>query len=495
MNDEIAMESTPNIVILVLDTARARNFSCYGHSRQTTPTIDSIADEGTKFKEVTSVSPWTLPSHASLFTGVPPTVHQTNSFNSRLPHSLETLAEYLNRYGYRTVGMANNPWFSTEFGLTRGFDEFHQLFSPFGGNNYRRFASLLTDQSKSFPNRLATLLSEQSVLSLIQNGMNAAYRQLNFQEDNGAQTAVSKSINIIGEDQPYLLFVNFLEPHLPYEPPEKYKWEFIPDKIPDSKVDEVNQNAREYNVRNVDMDESDFDILERLYDAEIKYVDERIDDIVSALKQTGDWDKTLLFILGDHGENIGDHHLMSHNYSLHETLTRIPLIVHFPEQIGGIANTGSRVSTLDIPATITDMQKDVYDTKFEEVQNGSSLLHDDNSRSIVAEYLNPIPPVEKMEERCKNPDFDVSIFDRKLRSIYEDGYKFMWGSDGTRALYKVTEDRDERDNLMKIKPEIASKCESQLDEWVKHHERETMEEHGANVQANVEEKLEDLGYL
>jgi len=495
MNEEIALESPPNIVIIVLDTARARNFSCYGHRRQTTPTIDSIADEGTKFKEVTSVSPWTLPSHTSLFTGVPPTVHQTNSLNSSLPRSLETLANYLNRYGYRTVGMANNPWFSTEFGLTRGFDEFHELFSPFGGDSYRSFASLLTDQRKSLPDRLATLLSEQSFPSLIQNGMNAAYRQLDLQDDDGAKTAVSKSTNIIGEGQPYLLFVNFLEPHLPYEPPKSHRRDFIPEKISDSKVDDVNQNAREYNVQNIDMDESDFDILERLYDAEIKYVDERIGDIVSALKQTGDWDETLFFILGDHGENIGDHQLMSHNYSLHETLTRVPLVVHFPEQVGEIADTDSRVSTLDIPATIADIQKDVYDAEFEEAQNGSSLLNGDDSRSIVAEYLNPVPPVEKMEERCENPEFDVSVFNRKLRAIYKEGYKFMRGSDGTRALYKVTEDRDEEDNLIEIKPEMASECESHLDEWVKHHEREIPEEHGANVQENVKKKLEDLGYV
>jgi len=487
-------EHTPNIVILVLDTARARNFSCYGHDRRTTPSIDSVAEEGTKFEEVTSVAPWTLPSHASLFTGVPPTIHRTNSLDSSLPQSLETLADYVSRHGYRTVGMANNPWFSSEFGLTRGFDEFHELFTLFGGDSYRSFVNILTDKSRSLPDRLDKLLSEQSVPSLIKNGMNAAYRQLDYRDDDGGKTAVSKSREIIGEDQPYLLFVNFLEPHLPYEPPESHRREFIPEHVTDEEVENVNQNAREYNVRNLEMDDIDFDILERLYDAEIKYTDERIGEIIDALKQTGDWEDTVLFILGDHGENIGDHQLMSHNYSIHETLTRVPLVTHFPEHLGGVADTDSRVSTIDIPVTITDILPDLGGAEFEEVQVGTSLL-DFHSRPIISEYLNPVPPVEKMEERCENPEFDVSVYDRRLRAIYADGYKFVRGSDGTRALFDVVEDKDEAENVIDDNPEESSELEARLDEWIERHERQSFEESDGGVQENVEEKLENLGYL
>jgi len=487
-------EHTPNIVILVLDTARARNFSCYGYDRRTTPMVDSVAEEGTKFEEVTSVSPWTLPSHASLFTGVPPTTHRTNSLDSSLPQSLETLADYVSRHGYRTVGMANNPWFSSEFGLTRGFDEFYELFTLFEGDSYRSFVNILTDKSRSLPNRLDKLLSEQSVPSLIKNGMNAAYRQLDYRDDDGGKTAVSKSREIIGGDRPYLLFVNFLEPHLPYEPPESHRREFIPKHVTDEEVENVNQNAREYNVRNLEMDDADFDILERLYDAEIKYTDERIGEIVNALKQTGDWEDTVLFILGDHGENIGDHQLMSHNYSLHETLTRVPLVTHFPEHLGGIADDDSRVSILDIPVTVTDILPDLGGAEFEEVQVGISLL-DSDSRPIVSEYLNPVPPVEKMEERCENPEFDVSVYDRRLRAIYADGYKFVRRSDGTRALFNVVEDKDETENVIDDNPEESSELEARLDEWIKRHERQSFEESDGGVQENVEEKLENLGYL
>ncbi|WP_435079425.1 sulfatase [Halococcus sp. AFM35] len=495
MGQSRAEEYTPNIVILVLDTARARNFSCYGHDRQTTPTVDSIAEEGTKFEEVTSVSPWTLPSHASLFTGVPPTTHRTNSLDSSLPHSLETLSDYVSRHGYRTVGMANNPWFSSEFGLTRGFDEFHELFTLFGGDSYRSFVNVLTDQSRSVPDRLATLLSEQSAPSLIKNGMNAAYRQFDFRDDDGGKTAVSKSRSLIGVDQPYLLFVNFLEPHLPYEPPESHRREFIPEHVTDAEVEDINQNAREYNVRNVEMDDSDFDVLERLYDAEIKYTDERINEIVNALKQTGDWEDTVLFILGDHGENIGNHQLMSHNYSIHETLTKVPLVTHFPEHLGAVSGADLRTSTLDIPATITDILPDIDGAEFEEVQVGTSLLDSDDNRAIVTEYLNPVPPVEKMEKRCENPKFDVSVYDRRLRAIYADSYKFVRGSDETRALYDVVEDRDEAENVIDDNPEKASDLETRLNRWIERHKQQSFEESDGRIQGNVEEKLEDLGYL
>jgi len=495
MNRKTGSSSFPNIVFLILDTARAQNISCYDHSRNTTPNIDRVAEEGVLYENAISVSPWTLPSHASLFTGVPPAVHRTNSFESQLPDRLITLAEFLNEYGYDTVGMSSNPWISSQFGLTRGFDEFHHLSVPFGGDSYREFVNIVADGSRSILERIHTLFVTQNVPTLFKNVLNAAYRQIVEQPDDGAKRAVQHAQTVVNREDPYFLFINFLEPHLPYEPPDDYEMKFMSDSISENQVAGVNQNARDYNVRNVSMTDEDFDILERLYDAEIKYVDDQIGRLLNHIDTVSDREETMVFILSDHGENIGDHGLMSHNYSVHETLSHVPLIVRYPGVFENGCQAKSRVSSLDIPATIASLLAEGSDDPFHTQQTGTSLTEPRTDRTIVSEYLNPVPPIERIKAMCTNPDFDVEKYDRTLRAIYDKDFKFIRGSDGTRELYDVSADPDERKDLAEEKPQIAAHLDDELTNWVQKYEAPNDVNSGTGIGKHAEAQLRELGYL
>ena len=129
--------SRPDVLLVVLDTVRADRVSALGYSRQTTPNFDTVAQEGILFTDVTAPGSWTWPSHASLFTGTPPRVHQAHRLPSdnltegmqrhgihvnRLRQDLPTIAERFAAAGYRTVSIASNPWLSPDLGLTRGFE-------------------------------------------------------------------------------------------------------------------------------------------------------------------------------------------------------------------------------------------------------------------------------------------------------------------------------------------------------------------------------------
>src|SRR3972149_8651863 len=118
----------PNIIIIILDTARAQSFSCYGYKRKTTPNIDRIAQGAVLFENAISPSPWTLPAHASIFTGMYPSRHGCHERHKFLNRNLPTLPEILKNIGYRTIGISNNSWISKNFGFDRGFDSFIKLW-------------------------------------------------------------------------------------------------------------------------------------------------------------------------------------------------------------------------------------------------------------------------------------------------------------------------------------------------------------------------------
>jgi len=117
----------PSIILVVLDTARADRFSCYGYGRDTTPFLRTLCKNATKYSGVVAPAPWTLPSHASIFTGLYPSAHGSTWKTKRLDDGFLTLPEYLSERGYITVGFCNNPAVNETNGLAQGFDSFIEV--------------------------------------------------------------------------------------------------------------------------------------------------------------------------------------------------------------------------------------------------------------------------------------------------------------------------------------------------------------------------------
>ena len=121
----------PDVVLIVLDTTRASSLSVYGHARPTTPRLEEFAREAVRFDRCVSPSPWTVPAHASLFTGLYPSAHGTEGDNPILGSGRPLLATLMQRAGYRTEGISSNVWISDVFGFARGFDAFHKTWQMF----------------------------------------------------------------------------------------------------------------------------------------------------------------------------------------------------------------------------------------------------------------------------------------------------------------------------------------------------------------------------
>ncbi|OGW13352.1 MAG: hypothetical protein A3G93_07885 [Nitrospinae bacterium RIFCSPLOWO2_12_FULL_45_22] len=495
------MNKKPNIVLIVLDTARAQNFSCYGYPRSTTPNIDAIAKEGTLFLNTITPSPWTLPSHAAIFTGMLPSKHGAHEKHKFLDGCHKTLPEVLKSTGYYTCAISNNSWVSPYFGFSKGFDIFFKLWQ------------LFQDDSDPLPALRKRFLEERDargiILELLRQGSfktfaNGLYKRFFYKKryDCGARRInriVSHSLlNILGKKQPFFLFINYLETHLKYQAPEPYYGQFLPEGMNKGIASKVNQDAFKYIAGQVEMDRLDFEVLTALYDGELAYLDFRIGELYSHLKGKGLLDDTLLIITSDHGENLGEHNLMDHQYCLYDTLLRVPLIVRYP----GVFPAGEMVSTqvqlVDIFPTIMDiLQTD--DKEMSHELHGQSLLPhklgDQERTFAVAEYLGPQPAIEIMAKRYPGSERYLNKFNRSLFAIRTSSWKFIESSDGRNELYNIRDDPGEVNNLINTQPAKARELERTLKEWKESNNTRYIASEQKVIDGEVKKRLEALGYF
>lgn len=480
----------PNILLMVMDAARAKNFSCYGYGKQTTPNIDKIAREGTLYKYAISPSSWTFPSHASMFTGLYPSEHDAlgvDKSNQYLDQKNITLAEVLKKQGYSTVAFSNNSWISNVFGLTKGFDESHIIFNKFFHGNVldmdhfsknRKYKSGI----RRFLEMGKAILTEGNPLKNIANGILVKFSRFQyvhlFMDDGANETNynVKKWICDNKKKCPFFMFINYMECHEKYLPPFKY-W---PKEINIRDGIRVNKDPMKYIFGKVNMNESDFKILESLYDGEYKYLDYRIGQLYDFLDQEGILDDTIIIITSDHGDNIGDHNLMGHALCVYDTLLRCPLIIRYPKKFPAGKIVDKRVQTLDIFKTIMR----VLDEKIGEMVEGVSLIPEDieqeSKRIVISEWLG-YPSLPLVLKRF--PDINISDWDNSLRAIYVDDFKFILNSNGLNELYNIDKDPEEKQNIVQDHPQVANILEEELCNWIKNieHKKHNKEKIGLKI--------------
>jgi arylsulfatase A-like enzyme len=306
----------PNVLLVVLDTARADAFGPYGASPDAAPTVGQVASSGRAIPDVYSTACWTLPSHASMFTG-------------RLPRSLglgqapggsplgarpvleaqreRLLPEVLRRAGYETRGLSANVWVSEAAGFATGFDVFEEVER--GG----RQAEVERDDMRG---RLVWALE----------GLRA-------RTDDGAAAAEATLARWASElnEKPFFWFVNLVECHSPYMPPRPFN-----DLPPLDRVRAADEARRHLSMMSVwRACVSDFDVpdealerMRRLYAASVRYVDDWLGRVISRLDERGVLDDTLVIVTSDHGENFGEGGLLAHAFSLDDRLIHVPVVVN-----------------------------------------------------------------------------------------------------------------------------------------------------------------------
>jgi arylsulfatase A-like enzyme len=492
----------PNILLIVLDTARAQNFSCYGHTRLTTPRIDQIAAEGVLYENAIAPSPWTLPSHASLFTGMFPSKHGAHEHHKYLDSNYTTLAEFLGGQGYQTVGFSNNSWISNTFGLSRGFETFIKIWQVFQTETDITNRPAQAVDCGEYPT-LRTRLNQLLDGDVAKNLVNGIYVRFFWRRYDYGARRINAEIKrwfakSCSSQRPFFIFINYLEPHLPYRPPAPYDRMHLPDGVTTQAARRVNQDAWRYIGGVVEMTEADFDILGALYDGELSYLDYRIGEIYYLLQEIGLLEDTLIIITSDHGENIGEHGLMDHQYCLYDTLLKVPLIIRYPPLFRAGERVAQQVQLVDIFPTIMDVLG-IGDEKLQQEMQGESLVPDRlakrKRRCALAEYLGPQPTMEALKRRVPEASDSIYKYDRALRCIRTESFKYVQASDGQDGLYNIREDPKELNNLIWIGKDKADELRSELERWLGHFTEAGVGSEAFEIDEAVKKRLEALGYL
>jgi arylsulfatase A-like enzyme len=299
-----------SVVLVVLDTLRADAVSAYGAVEGTTPAIDALAAEGLLYRRAFSPSPWTLPAHASLFTGSGIDVHGVGVRGRlSLPEHFVTLAERFQQAGYETASFSQNMLVSDVFQVLQGFEH-----------------------------RASTRIVPQAEASVKQ-------RIVNVQPE----VQVGQWLAKLSPDRPFFLFVNLFEPHSPYTLRDENPW--VPEGAQGEELSRYAGKA-EQRLCDAGMRPRDFDILKGLYLGDVHAADRDLARILADLEKFAGERHVLTFVTSDHGELFGERGLLGHEFNLRQGALHVPLVVHGLDVPPAVIDTPVTLS--DVFATIVD---------------------------------------------------------------------------------------------------------------------------------------------
>ncbi|MCZ6696449.1 MAG: sulfatase [Acidobacteria bacterium] len=428
----------PNILLVVIDTARGDRFSFNGYDRPTSPVLDALARDGAIYTRAYSPAPWTVPAHASLFTGQYPSRHRTDCGSLRLPDEIVTLAEILQDAGYRTVGYTANPWIGSSYNFQQGFDKYIEIWREVN-----------TDVE---PDTGAARINSRVL------------RYLRWWAENPD-----------ARSRPFFVFINYFEPHLGYHPPEPERSRFLREGVDRARAEHLSRlghpDEMEYILGRSDLTAGDMEILNDLYDGEIAYIDRRLGEIFDLLRELDLLDETIIAVTGDHGENIGDHGMMDHKMSVHDSLLHVPLVMRYPARIGPGQRIDDVVQMHDLFPTLLGLIgiDPPEGVRVEAVPlPGTSV--DGPVRAagdpIVGEFVGPpVEFIKTMQELF--PGVDVSRFDRTLVALRSGDLKIHWGSDGRHQLFNVVDDPGELRDLAAAGDERLDDMVQRVERWLR----------------------------
>lgn len=407
--------SSPNVLLIVLDTVRASSLHLYGYERAQTPMLDRLGGRGVVFENALSTAPWTLPSHGSLFTGRLP--HEvggalTVPLNSDHP----TLAEILSAQGYDTAGFAANTFYGgAEFGLSRGFGHYE-------------------DRDTTLP----LIMLETSAVSAVTGWFNLG-NHLGREHKFGIPEAASINQRFLmwmsrrDSSRPFFAFLNYFDAHAPYLSPEQFAAEGIRYARPTLKpMDQWSADE----VR----------LLNHAYDRAIAYLDSQLARLFEDLDRNGTLSNTLVIVTADHGEQFGEHGLIEHAASLYLPLLHVPLIISYPPHVPAGRTVREYVSLKDVAATILEM------TGAANRLPGTSLSRHWSGATVAVDA----PLISETDKVwAEYPDWYPARQGR-MRSLVAHGSHYIrnYGS-GREELYDLAADPDELHDLSAVRPEIT----------------------------------------
>jgi arylsulfatase A-like enzyme len=411
----------PNVLLIVLDTVRAQNLSLHGYQRPTTPRLESFSKRGARFELAMAAAPWTLPSHASMFTGQWPHELSADWFKS-LDDTHATLAETLSAHGYATAGFVANTFYcGYETGLSRGFAHYEDY--------------------KVSPQEV--LLSSSLGRTIANNS--SVRRVLGYERVIAGKDAASVNadfLNWLSRDRqrPFFAFLNYFDAHEVYLPPKPFYGKFSQGRV-------LNSNAIRHEMRRSlrqdwpEMSPQEVQAEVDAYDETIAYLDYQLGQLFDELQRRSVLDNTLVIITSDHGEQFGEHRLFMHGNSLYSQLLHVPLLLALPSRVPAGVSVPEPVSLRDLPATVLDLVG---------IENSARL-----PGGSLARYWDQKSKSSETSADALLSELTGGIFGREwypavkgdMKSLVVGQYHYIKNGDGSEELYDLKTDPLELKNL------------------------------------------------
>ena len=443
-------EHRPNIVWIVWDTVRSDRLSLYGHKRQTTPHLDKWAQEALVFENCVTPGSTTVPAHASMFTGLLPVQHGASNVRPYLDTAYHTIAEILREDGYATYAYSENPFITKKHNFAQGFDVAEEP----ADRQYIEAANRITRDKMLAPDEKTRSNTAKP----------ARRRSRGLRAPEVLQQGVEQWLSRQDSDQPVFLFLNYMEAHWPCIPAHEYRQRLMNQtQVRRSYLVDTRGVARWlYTFGAMEFHPRDIEVLQLRYEAAILELDEHFHRLLQYLRSAGRLDNTIVILTSDHGELLGEHHMMEHQYAVYEPLLRVPLVLSYPPRI--------KPGRDDRPVMLCDLFPTLLELVGLDPPEGLqspaiSLLAPLKQRPRLSEYP-AASHVAFNAVRHLRPGFDSTPWDRSLRAYYHEPYKFIWGSDGRCELYDIVADPVESHDLISIKPDVAKRLAGELEALV-----------------------------
>lgn len=444
-----------HVILITVDTLRADFVSAFDNRAASTPHIDGLADDGLVFTQTISPAPWTLPSLSSLMTGLSPDVHLTKKPGSKLPDNLQTLAGYMRDNGYFTGAIVFNPYLKLSHGMSQGFLHYDVYPKTVMGNSFG--ARLL---KRLFPRR---------------------FRQ-DTREDITSDVLTNLAIDWLKSNQgkDYFLWVHYLDPHMPYAPPD----EFLPKgKAPATIGTKFAGSSGDIRGGFFVPSLSEREWIRKLYGGAVRYADKSVGRLLDALKQLNIYDDSLIILTADHGDEFWEHGSFEHGHSLYNELLHVPLIIKLP-----LSSSKGRIDhivpTHSVMPTVLDLCGITYDREHLSTASLSPLWGNNpktfDERLIVSSAL---------------------LYNEAREALIFNGLKYTnYLVTNREELYDLNRDPKEQFNIANVSPDLINKARDIMTKY--HAQVKGLRDYyqiGKGMEIKLDQKtlqeLKSLGYV
>lgn len=481
----------PNVLIILWDTTRADRLSMYGYSLETTPRMAKwAAENGVVFEKAISPDMWTVPSHASLFTGLEPGSHGAGYDHRWLDAKNVTLAEWFGEHGWDTYAFSANPNLApTRVNLLQGFEHIETSWKRPWADDVKQLL-----RRKLIKGDRSTEISPGSG----KKGGTGFY--------NAAPVAHTALVQWLDQrpdpSKPFLVYLSYMEAHKPRVPSMDAR-----QRVTDADTIQIGlqtdlslSSQLLYSYGKLSYTPQELDAVNRVYDASLTELDDATADLLDDLKQRGVLEDTIVVFTADHGEQLGEHQQFGHRAGVYQQLLHVPLVIAYPRKLDPrrvsvpvtnlqIFDTVLRLAGLPSPETGT-VKGDLTQIK-------------DTIASVFSETL-AIDKGGFSKVRKLYPDLVGDVWANTYQSVVEGKWKLIESINYYDhelvdcELYDLDADPAEQDNQFTGQPEKSRELMAKLAEWKSKQtkwSRAGADEVHEDLSEKERKQLETLGYL